>query len=90
MVVNKDMERTCPVRFEIKNFKGAGKAVLRILRGPRVDATNEDDPGEVTVETKTLVVREGRFDGELPPHSLTAVEVVSARAEKADLRKKRP
>ncbi len=88
MVVNKDMERTCPVRFEIKNFAGADKAVLRTLRGPRVDATNEDDPGEVTVETKTLAVRGGRFDEELAPHSFTVVEVVTSRAEKADLRKK--
>lgn len=74
MLVNKHLRLPLQVTVRVHGFEPRGGAVWT-LTGDRVDATNEQNPDAVRVVHRA-VGRVGRtFTVELPPHSLTALEI---------------
>ena len=74
IIVNKNLDVAVTAAVNIASFK-PHHARAWSLTGPSVDATNEKDPDTVTVKERDLGAVKDGFPIELPPHSMTAIEV---------------
>jgi alpha-N-arabinofuranosidase len=74
MVVNKNLDAAMTAKVRLTGFK-PGSAKAWMLTGPSVDATNEQQPENVTVRMRDLGKVEDGFALTFPPHSLTALEI---------------
>ncbi len=74
MVVNRNMTAAISAQIHLAGMTPQ-YAKASFLTGPSVDATNEQDPNNVSVrELDYGMVKDG-FVVEFPPHSLTALEI---------------
>lgn len=74
MLVNKHLRSPLVVEVQVQGFVPR-EASLWILTGQSVDSINEQDPQAVKVVKRGVGRVSSRFRIELPPHSLTALEV---------------
>ena len=74
MIVNKEMGRTIKTSLWLDDFL-PDHASAWMLTGPAVDSTNEHDSSRVAVKYLDLGRVKNGFVIELPPHSLTALEI---------------
>lgn len=72
VLINKSLDAAEPVTLAIP---AAAKAKAETLTGPSVAATNEDDPECVAVRPLAVELRKEAVTLQLPPCSLTGVEV---------------
>lgn len=72
VLINKSLDAAEPVTLAIP---AAAKAKAETLTGPSVAATNEDDPECVAVWPLAVELRKEAVTLQLPPCSLTGVEV---------------
>ena len=78
MLMNKHLRLPLKVEVRVEGFAPRG-AMLWVLSGERVDATNESNPNAVRVVRVSLGKVGRTFTVELPPHSMAALSVSSAR-----------
>lgn len=74
MLTNKHLRLTLRVNVEVQGF-APREAVHWTLIGERIDATNEQNPHSVSVVRRTAGKVGRKFEIELPPHSLSALEI---------------
>jgi alpha-N-arabinofuranosidase len=76
MVVNKHLEQTLRTAIHVNGAEPQSAQAWSVV-GPSVDATNERDPNNVHLAHRDLGRVSKSFTIDFPPHSLTAVEIVS-------------
>jgi alpha-N-arabinofuranosidase len=74
MVVNRNMKTAISTQIHLAGMTPQ-KAKAWFLTGPSVDATNEQDPNNVSVQEHDYGKVKNGFFVSFPPHSLTALEI---------------
>ena len=72
VLINKSLTAVEPVTLAVPAIV---KAKAESLTGPSVAATNEDDPNCVAIRPLKVELQQNAVKLQLPPHSLTGVEV---------------
>ena len=75
MVVNKNLDRSEPLTIDLKDIVPSNKGNAWILNGPSVDATNEINHNNVSVQHEEFDISGNSFAFIFEPHSLTAIEI---------------
>ncbi|GIV18817.1 MAG: hypothetical protein KatS3mg023_0568 [Armatimonadota bacterium] len=74
IMVNKHLSLPLQVEVEVRGISPRD-AALWVLSGERVDSTNEQNPNAVGVTHRALGKVGHRFNVELPPHSMAALQI---------------
>ena len=75
MVVNKDLKRAIKTDIRFTALPAAKEGHAWILRGPKIDSTNEVDPDTVGLLEKPFMISDDSFQFSFPSHSMTAIEI---------------
>ena len=75
MVVNKSLKRGIKTDIRLAAFPEAKEGHAWVLRGPKIDSTNEADPNRVGIVEHALKISDSTLQFTFLAHSMTAIEV---------------
>ena len=73
IIVNRRLAGTTPL--QIKKVGAVQSATAQVLSGPSLEATNESNPNNVTLQPLAVQVEKDGLALELPPHSVTGIRI---------------
>ncbi|MFQ5435936.1 MAG: alpha-L-arabinofuranosidase C-terminal domain-containing protein [Anaerolineae bacterium] len=79
MIVNRDLERDIEINVELNGFSPATEATVYVLNGPAIDATNEENPENVTMREERLAGIADSFFYTVEKYSVTLITLTSAQ-----------